>query len=360
MRWRAIAMTVLVAGLGWCSAARAVSLSAVVSAQPVAPGQEFTVSVQVGTAQDPVQDLYGIGLQLQFNPAAVTVLGQTRGAMPGGADVVEFSQQGNGLLAYSVCRTQQPGAAGHGEVLLVRMLARPDAPSGNYPLTLGDVEAINSVGESISLGLMNADLHVVGPEGACCSVAGTCQTLLPDACAAAGGEFKGEGVPCDPNPCPPPVGACCLPNGACQLLTAEACTTAVGVYQGDATTCEPNNPCPQPPPVGACCTRGGKCTVTTQADCAVTSTWTQDGVCVPNTCQVPETGSCCFRNSYCMIFAPARCTALRGTWVGDAVCTPSANPRCLVLPPRGGDLLPDGSAPAEQKDSWGHIKNRYR
>jgi hypothetical protein len=39
--------------------------------------------------------------------------------------------------------------------------------------------------------------------GACCFPDGSCQELLPAACATAGGIFQGNNVPCDPNPCQP-------------------------------------------------------------------------------------------------------------------------------------------------------------
>jgi formylglycine-generating enzyme required for sulfatase activity len=39
------------------------------------------------------------------------------------------------------------------------------------------------------------------------------------------------------------------------------------------------------PTIGACCAPAGACTVTTQADCA--GTWTEAGVCLPNSCTQP-------------------------------------------------------------------------
>ncbi len=37
--------------------------------------------------------------------------------------------------------------------------------------------------------------------GACCLEDGECAWMTPSQCAAVGGTFMGEGVPCDPNPC---------------------------------------------------------------------------------------------------------------------------------------------------------------
>ena len=249
------------------------------------------------------------------------------------------------------------------------------------------------------------------PTGSCCYADGTCAETTEANCVPPVGNKTAvygiwtEGGTCTPNICVQPNGACCLPDGSCLDLTAVDCTTHNGQWRGYATYCATTTDCPQPqgacchtavgmpdcsittaanceaqgyawlgadipcntttcpppaPPSGSCCAAGGQCTVTTQADCAVTSTWTLGGVCVPNTCRVPETGSCCFRNSYCMLFTPTRCATLHGTWVGDAACTPSTTPRCLVLPSKDGDPSLDQSAPSQQKDSWGQIKNRYR
>jgi FlgD Ig-like domain len=42
----------------------------------------------------------------------------------------------------------------------------------------------------------------VSMDGACCYPAGNCLVSLQDDCLAGGGNFLGEGVQCDPNPCP--------------------------------------------------------------------------------------------------------------------------------------------------------------
>lgn len=378
-----------------------------VTVQPaaVAPGDSCTVAVSVGTAADPVTDLYGIGLQLQFDPAALVILDQTRGGMPEGPDIVEFGHQEEGMVAYGVARTQPPGTPGHGEVILVRMLARPDAPIGTYALALEDVEAINSAGEEIPLVIVNGELQVRDPEGACCFPAGTCQLLTSDACATAGGLYQGDATTCEPvnpcpqppplraccalsgsctlttetacaapsiwhadwptcapNPCPQPPtpGACCFPDGSCQLLTSDDCTTAGGIYQGDATACEPVNPCPQPPPMGACCALSGACSWTIEANCSAPSIWHGDWLaCAPNPCPVPTTGACCFRNAYCRILPRARCESLRGIFVGG-VCVPSVDPPCFVQGASKPGGSPSEGGAEQESGSWGQVKNRYR
>jgi hypothetical protein len=112
-------------------------------------------------------------------------------------------------------------------------------------------------------------------------------------------------------------------------------------------------------PTGACCAPSGDCALTVASACH--DLWTIGGVCSPNPCvqPPPATGACCFRNAYCRILSPARCQALRGVFAGG-VCTPSVDPPCYVAGSKSSDQLPDHSAPAGEKPSWGQIKNRYR
>jgi hypothetical protein len=92
--------------------------------------------------------------------------------------------------------------------------------------------------------------------GACC-ILSDCSIMTEAGCAAAGGEYQGDGTDCDPNPCV--VGACCL-SGECIVYTELECEAAAGVYQGDDTGCDPN-PCP------AVCCHGADCYVLTEVEC---------------------------------------------------------------------------------------------
>ncbi|MEW6250493.1 MAG: hypothetical protein AB1716_07585 [Planctomycetota bacterium] len=67
--------------------------------------------------------------------------------------------------------------------------------------------------------------------GACCLPDGTCQVLTSAQCQAVGGVHRGEGVPCDPNPCGTPLGACCISDDTCLRLTQAECAL---VRRGDA------------------------------------------------------------------------------------------------------------------------------
>jgi hypothetical protein len=88
--------------------------------------------------------------------------------------------------------------------------------------------------------------------GACCYPDGTCQYLPQDYCPPPA-NWR-EGVPCEPdNPCPQPhnMGACCTdPDGdgypqVCTITTEAGCEGQGGIYLGDGIECDPN-PCPAP------------------------------------------------------------------------------------------------------------------
>ncbi len=59
--------------------------------------------------------------------------------------------------------------------------------------------------------------------GACC-VSGTCTVLGPQACALAGGVYKGNNITCTPDPCQAGYGTCCLGKlGPCVFSLPQDC-----------------------------------------------------------------------------------------------------------------------------------------
>lgn len=173
--------------------------------------------------------------------------------------------------------------------------------------------------------------------GACCFHDGHCEILDAEACAAQGGLYQGGGVPCQPNPCPPPPGACCFHDGTCRFVAEAECATLGGIWQGMDVPCSPN-PCPQPP--GACCFPDGRCEFLTELACAdAAGQWLgMDVPCDPNPCSQPS-GACCFPDGSCQFITEAACTTAGGTWLGmDTNCTP--NP---CTQPSGACCFPDGS-----------------
>lgn len=94
-------------------------------------------------------------------------------------------------------------------------------------------------------------------EGACCLPDGSCELLLPNDCAAQGGQFEGQGTDCASVTCVQPEGACCLPvSGGCLDLTDFDCGITGGLWQGFGTDCA-TFVCFPP---GACCLQDGTCT----------------------------------------------------------------------------------------------------
>jgi hypothetical protein len=121
--------------------------------------------------------------------------------------------------------------------------------------------------------------------GACCLPGQDCQIKTQAECAAAGGEYRGEGTTCSPNPCPAALGACCTADGNCHFVSPTQCTALSGVYHGNGSSCTPS-PCP--PPTGACCFTDGTCQVLSEADClAASGGYHGNGMtCTPNPCTV--------------------------------------------------------------------------
>lgn len=77
--------------------------------------------------------------------------------------------------------------------------------------------------------------------GACCLPDGSCAELFDFECAAAGGNYQGDGTTCGSVNCPTPTGACCFSNGFCLPLTAAQCAGANGFYAGNGTDCTDAN-----------------------------------------------------------------------------------------------------------------------
>jgi hypothetical protein len=80
------------------------------------------------------------------------------------------------------------------------------------------------------------------PTGACCFDDTLCVTLSYENCVGQGGNYYGDYIPCEPNPCDEPVGACCFEEGECEIEGQLGCEMNGGIYQGDGTDCDPN-PC---------------------------------------------------------------------------------------------------------------------
>lgn len=157
-------------------------------------------------------------------------------------------------------------------------------------------------------------------------------TVLGAAALAAAGPAYAQKV----------TGACCFYDGYCAMLDAYRCFTIQGTYLGDGVICEPN-PCPQP--TGVCCHPDGSCRIDTLTDCKLGGSvfLGEEFVCDPNPC--PQyIGPCCLPTGVCAVMTHAQCLEGGGTFQGNNLpCSPTL---CAPTPSRG--------------ETWGRIKTRYR
>ncbi len=162
--------------------------------------------------------------------------------------------------------------------------------------------------------------------GACCHADGTCSISFPAACAAAGGAWQGASTTCTPNPCPQPQGICCYDDGTCAELGQLPCLQSGGDWTGSIASCEPN-PCPQPQ--GACCIPSGICIVMAEGPCEAAGGfwWYWEPDCQPNPCP-PPWGACCYPDGFCLLTDEEQCQNEGGQWLGFGTdCQPNPCPQ---------------------------------
>ncbi|MFH1575054.1 MAG: FlgD immunoglobulin-like domain containing protein, partial [Acidobacteriota bacterium] len=171
---------------------------------------------------------------------------------------------------------------------------------------------------------------------ACCQSSGTCIVTTQAECAAEGGLWVADGVPCVPDPCALLPGACC--SGIdCWVTTPPACTPNGGTWMGPFTTCSPSL-CLT---IGACCNlENGNCQVLTALECEQETyphSYSGGGTtCNPNLCPLP-TGACCWADGTCTVETVAACGGADGSFLGGMTnCSPNPCPQppgacCIAL-----------------------------
>jgi hypothetical protein len=159
------------------------------------------------------------------------------------------------------------------------------------------------------------------PLGACCMDDGSCLILDMLACEEYGGAFQGDGVPCDPNPCPAPSGGCCFGDGHCEIMPVSDCVRFDGYFQGENAPCDPN-PCTQPPQ--ACCFSWGDCTFVPEDICRLQGGNPQGPgtTCDQISCRAPQLGACCLPDGPCRVLAESQCLAEGGVFYEGVPCDP--------------------------------------
>jgi hypothetical protein len=169
--------------------------------------------------------------------------------------------------------------------------------------------------------------------GACC-IGGVCSIHTAADCNSMGGNYRGDGTVCTPNPCI--TGACCV-GTTCSIGTASDCANMGGTYQGDGTTCSPN-PCLQ----GACCNQG-LCSIHTHDACFASGGYYQgDGTtCSPNPCSMP---ACCGTTVYHAFDGSGRkflaLTAITSGTINCNVVASNANYNFTITTTYSGTLCP--------------------
>lgn len=199
--------------------------------------------------------------------------------------------------------------------------------------------------------------------GACCRYypynTVSCQVVLEDWCAMAGGTFHGPGTRCGgddgqnyiPDGCESgpsnPFGACCYYGMWCDVGLESYCLAHGGTFGGAGTLCEDCNsngwpaPCEGPTTheYGACCTLEGGCIIATECSCqgqflgVGTSCEPVGACCVGTTCSVGAQ-TCCNNAGGTFKGTGTNCQDCTVNGVAD-VCEPSQPIRACCLPPEG-------------------------
>ncbi len=185
-------------------------------------------------------------------------------------------------------------------------------------------------------------------EGACCLGSGTCVFTTRDDCTFQSGFFKGEFVPCSPDPCSD--GACCWFSGGCGITSATECD---GDFLGTGTTCNPE-PCD---PVGACCLTGGDCQMMSFANCNIAGGSYEGDFsdCVPYPCTIEDSGACCAGDGSCTFVTAFACSQQGHAYQGDGTdCSP--NP---CAPPTGACCKDDGDCSVQTSVDCSNLSGTY-
>ncbi len=156
------------------------------------------------------------------------------------------------LSSYNLANNQPSGP---GETFFGPVLEFPDAVANSLLATYPDLNMrVTSVAGTVEtanvaktepfqvLFIRFTVLDTVTPSGACCMAAGACATLAQPQCQTAGGDYRGDGTACSPNPCSQP-GACCF-GQCCVVVPPSGCH---GSYRGDGTSCTADAVCPDTP-----------------------------------------------------------------------------------------------------------------
>ena len=147
-----------------------IPLAAVPRVSEAVSGETFAVDIVVGTAQNPVANLFGVGFQLSFDPALFTVLATELGGstfledgIPAGSLVLfEELENTNGTVSFSVSRKNgAAGRSGTGTVVTLQFQVKPNASLTTATMTLSNILAVDPQGASIGLIPIDGSIDIV-------------------------------------------------------------------------------------------------------------------------------------------------------------------------------------------------------
>jgi hypothetical protein len=119
----------------------------------VDPGEIFEVDVRVGSTTRPVDSLFTIGFQVNFDAAVLEALDVATGPFIDAPQLIRFENAGNGFLELAFARRNgvSTDATGTGDVATIRFMVKPEArdivgtnPSYMTPISLSDLSAFTS------------------------------------------------------------------------------------------------------------------------------------------------------------------------------------------------------------------------
>lgn len=267
--------------------ARAVELVSRPEAGPFEAGERFDVTVEIGSAEEPASGVFGVGLELHFDPNVFAPIDVSIGDFfPPGA--LRFVREEDGYQAIGLTLTEDAALPTTGTLAICRFEVRAGAGDGGYSFPLENTRVVDGAGTDVPTTVVAEEVTVEGdPTGACCLPDGSCLMTTATACSQQNGEYLGNDVPCDPDPCTDPMGACCAEDGTCVATTQLDCDATGGSYLGDGSDCQ-SDPCPDLS--GACCESDGTCRFLTPSQCAsLGATFLGSGTsCEPNPCPQPS------------------------------------------------------------------------
>ncbi|MCA9758421.1 MAG: PEGA domain-containing protein [Candidatus Eisenbacteria bacterium] len=199
---------------------------------PLLPGDRFEVRVDIGSSDEPADDLLGVAFRLEFDPYAFAPVGvEPGGFFPLEETLVFTRPDSSGTFSYSQTMISGAGVSGFGTLVRFELEVRSDAGSGSYVFPIDRPEVVDLHGQELPTSIVIGETLVEGPDrGACCLPSGSCVLVTESVCSTESGTYLGDGTTCEGSPCGEATGALLVesvPEGATIVLD--------GVLTGETT-----------------------------------------------------------------------------------------------------------------------------